>query len=186
MKYRAPEGVTALFCARRNASLRTKPVLSKPRKIWPSELGAHGCAVIRGRRAADRKAASEVAARAAAVRAPKRRIDMAQGDLLSLAQLKAHLGVQSNGDDVLLSSLISQISRAIASYLNRPFIWPRDVVDMFDGNGRDRRSSCGIGRWSRSPLVSDRRADRSTGARRRKRGLECRTTDDEPPGAMQR
>lgn len=63
---------------------------------------------------------------------------MAQGDLISLMQLKAHLGVQSNADDVLLASLISQISRAICTYLNRPFIWPRDVVDVFDGNGRDR------------------------------------------------
>ena len=38
----------------------------------------------------------------------------------------------------VLASLISQISRAICTYSNRPFIWPRDVVDVFDGNGRDR------------------------------------------------
>ena len=63
---------------------------------------------------------------------------MAHGDLISLAKLKAHLGVQSTADDLPLASLISQISRAICTYLNRPFIWPRYVTDVFDGNGRDR------------------------------------------------
>lgn len=63
---------------------------------------------------------------------------MAQGDLVSLAALKAHLGVLSNADDAALACLISQISRAIASFCNRPFFWPRDVVDLVDGNGWDR------------------------------------------------
>jgi len=72
---------------------------------------------------------------------------MARGDLVSLAQLKAHLGVQSSGDDILLASMIGQISRAIGTYLNRPFFWPRDVVDMFDGNAA-RRYNCVIGRSS--------------------------------------
>ena len=40
---------------------------------------------------------------------------MAQGDLITLTQLKAHLGVQSSADDLLLASLISQISRAICT-----------------------------------------------------------------------
>ncbi|MCW2317641.1 hypothetical protein M2322_003205 [Rhodoblastus acidophilus] len=60
---------------------------------------------------------------------------MARGDLVTLGALKAHLGVQSSADDILLSSMISQISRAICTWLNRAFIWPRDVADMFDGNG---------------------------------------------------
>ncbi len=61
---------------------------------------------------------------------------MAQGDLMTLPALKAHLGVQSSADDVLLASLITQISRAICNYLNRSFIWPKDVLDVYDGNGR--------------------------------------------------
>ncbi|WP_294538167.1 glycoside hydrolase TIM-barrel-like domain-containing protein [uncultured Rhodoblastus sp.] len=48
---------------------------------------------------------------------------MARGDLVSLAQLKAHLGVQSSADDILLASMIGQISRAICTYINRPFVW---------------------------------------------------------------
>ena len=63
---------------------------------------------------------------------------MARGDLVSLSALKAHLGVQSSADDILLSSMIGQISRAICTWLNRAFLWPRDVTDIFDGNGRNR------------------------------------------------
>ncbi len=109
---------------------------------------------------------------------------MASGDLISLAQLKAHLGVQSSGDDVVLSALISQISRAIAAYLNRPFIWPRDVVDVFDGNGRDRIQ---LRHW---PVVSVSSVSINgqvvpQAATPQSAGWVLETSDLEPPGAMQ-
>jgi len=110
---------------------------------------------------------------------------MAQGDLISLSQLKAHLGVQSTGDDLVLAGLISQISRAICSYINRSFVWPRDVVDTFDGNGRERvQLSC----W---PVISVAsvsingqtlpQAPTSLDA-----GWMVESGQPEPPGAMQK
>ncbi len=109
---------------------------------------------------------------------------MASGDLISLAQLKAHLGVQSNGDDIVLSGLISQISRAIAAYLNRPFIWPRDIVDVFDGNGRDRIQ---LRHW---PVVSASSVSVNgqvvpPAATPQSAGWLVEASDLEPPGAMQ-
>jgi hypothetical protein len=109
---------------------------------------------------------------------------MARGDLVSLAQLKAHLGVQSSADDILLASMISQISRAICTYLNRSFIWPRDVVDLFDGNGRNRIQ---LRNW---PVVTvtavtidgGRLAPSTDG---HGVGWLLEPSDDEPPGAMQ-
>ncbi|WP_298421045.1 head-tail connector protein [Rhodoblastus sp.] len=110
---------------------------------------------------------------------------MARGDLISLAQLKAHLGVQSTGDDIVLAGLISQISRSICAYINRPFIWPRDVVDTFDGNGRDTIqlrhwpvvsvSSVSINGISVPPASSPMGA-----------GWLLEPGDAEPPGAMQK
>lgn len=109
---------------------------------------------------------------------------MARGDLVSLAQLKAHLGVQSSADDILLASMIGQISRAICTYLNRPFLWPRDVVDMFDGNGRAKIQ---LRHWPvvsvASVSIDGRPVQPSTsefGA-----GWTIEAGDDEPPGAMQ-
>jgi hypothetical protein len=109
---------------------------------------------------------------------------MASGDLISLAQLKAHLGVQSSGDDIVLSALISQISRAIAAYLNRPFLWPRDVVDVFDGNGRDRIQ---LRHW---PVVSVASVNVNglivpPAAAPQSAGWLLEPSDLEPPGAMQ-
>jgi len=109
---------------------------------------------------------------------------MAQGDLVSLSQLKVHLGVQSSADDDLLAGLISQISRAICTYLNRPFIWPRDVVDTFDGNDRTRIQ---LRHW---PVVSVALVtinDQPFAAAAAGSGLGwmLEPGDDEPPGAMQ-
>nr|WP_252393848.1 hypothetical protein [Candidatus Rhodoblastus alkanivorans] len=101
-----------------------------------------------------------------------------------MAQLKAHLGVQSNGDDFVLSVLISQISRAIAAYINRPFIWPRDVVDAFDGNGRDRIQ---LRHWpviSVSSVSIDGQAVLQA-ATPQSVGWLLEPSDLEPPGAMQ-
>jgi hypothetical protein len=110
---------------------------------------------------------------------------MAQGDLVSLAQLKAHLGVQSNDDDLLFAGLIRQISRAICATINRPFVWPRDVVNHFDGNGR---ASIQLRNW---PVISVSsvsidgqnvpQAQTPLGV-----GWLLEPGDIEPPGGMQR
>lgn len=109
---------------------------------------------------------------------------MAQGDLISLAQLKAYLGVQSTADDLVLASLISQISRAISTYLNRPFIWPRNVVDVFDGNGRVRIQ---LRHWPvvavTSVSIDGRAVPQATSELAS--GWTLEAGDDEPPGAMQ-
>jgi hypothetical protein len=109
---------------------------------------------------------------------------MAQGDLISLAQLKAHLGVQSSADDLLLASLISQISRAICTFLNRPFIWPRNVTDVFDGNGRDKIQ---LRHWPVVGVTSVSIDGRSIpqAASELSAGWLLEAGDDEPPGAMQ-
>ncbi len=109
---------------------------------------------------------------------------MAQGDLISLPQLKAYLGVQSTADDLVLASLISQISRAISTYLNRPFIWPRNVVDVFDGNGRARIQ---LRHWPvvavASVSIEGRAVPQATSELAS--GWMLEAGDDEPPGAMQ-
>jgi hypothetical protein len=109
---------------------------------------------------------------------------MARGDLVSLAQLKAHLGVQSSADDILLASMISQISRAICTYLNRPFVLPRDVVDMFDGNGRVKVQ---LRHWPvvsvASVSIDGRLIPRATSES--DSGWILEAGADAPPGAMQ-
>jgi hypothetical protein len=110
---------------------------------------------------------------------------MAQGDLISLTQLKVHLGVQSSADDVLLAGLISQISRAICTYLNRPFVWPRDVVDVFDGNGRDRIQ---LRHWPVVAVTSASIDGRTVpqAATEMSAGWLIEAGDESPPGAMQK
>lgn len=109
---------------------------------------------------------------------------MPRGDLISLAQLKAHLGVQSSGDDLLLANLISQISRAICGYINRPFIWPRDVVDTFDGNGRAKiQLRCWPVISVSSVWIDGQPVPRALTPTSQGWALEA--GDVEPPGAMQ-
>jgi hypothetical protein len=109
---------------------------------------------------------------------------MARGDLVSLTALKAHLGVQSSADDILLSSMIGQISRAICTYLNRAFLWPRDVADIFDGNGRNRIQ---LRNWPvisiASLTVDGQPVPQSTDGQ--SYGWMLEPGDDDPPGAMQ-
>ena len=109
---------------------------------------------------------------------------MARGDLVSLGALKAHLGVQSSADDVLLSSMISQISRAICTWLNRAFLWPRDVTDIFDGNGRNRIQ---LRNWpvvSISSVTTDG-CSVAPSTDGRSFGWLLEPGDEDPPGAMQ-
>jgi len=109
---------------------------------------------------------------------------MARGDLVSLSALKAHLGVQSSADDILLSSMISQISRAICTWLNRAFLWPRDVTDIFDGNGRNRIQ---LRNWPvvsiASVIVDGQKIPQSTDGQ--SFGWMLEPGDEEPPGALQ-
>jgi hypothetical protein len=109
---------------------------------------------------------------------------MAQGDLVSLTALKAHLGVQSSADDILLSSMIGQISRAICTWLNRAFVLPRDVTDIFDGNGRNRIQ---LRNWPvvsiSSVSIDGQSIPQSTDGH--SFGWLLEPGDDDPPGAMQ-
>jgi len=63
---------------------------------------------------------------------------MATGDLVSLASVKAWLNISTSNDDNLLSTLITQISRAIYNYTNRTFFLPRVVTEAYDGMGKTK------------------------------------------------
>jgi hypothetical protein len=63
---------------------------------------------------------------------------MATGDLVTLAAMKSWLNITTTNDDTLLSTLITQISRAIYNYTNRTFFLPRTVTETYDGMGRQR------------------------------------------------
>jgi Phage gp6-like head-tail connector protein len=54
-------------------------------------------------------------------------------DLVSLANLKCWLDITATDDDVLLAGLITQISRAILNFLDRPGILPQAYTDIYDG-----------------------------------------------------
>jgi len=54
-------------------------------------------------------------------------------NLTRLSVLKSWLGVSGGDDDVLLERLISQTSRAILGYLDRPSIHPGLYTEFFDG-----------------------------------------------------
>lgn len=60
----------------------------------------------------------------------------APGDLTTLADVQAHLG--QSGDAALLSTLISQVSRAILSSIGREDVLPRLREEVRDGDGHDR------------------------------------------------
>ena len=56
-------------------------------------------------------------------------------DLAQLADLKTWLDIQSSDDDLLLARLITQVSRAILTALDRPMILPVTHVETRDGDG---------------------------------------------------
>lgn len=60
---------------------------------------------------------------------------MAARDLTSLADTKAWLGISTTDDDMIITRLISQVSRVIMTSLNRPFLLPKTVTEYYDGNG---------------------------------------------------
>lgn len=57
-----------------------------------------------------------------------------RGDLVSLTTTKSWLGITGAQDDQLLSTLITQISRAVYNVINRDIILPRTQTDYFNGN----------------------------------------------------
>ena len=63
---------------------------------------------------------------------------MTTGDLVSLAAVKNWVGVATTTDDALLGALISQISRGVYNYINRAFVLPVNVIEAYDGSGRDQ------------------------------------------------
>ena len=60
---------------------------------------------------------------------------MAASDLITLAQAQAWLGVNDSVSNTILTSLITSISRAIYSMMQRPTIFPATYSETFDGNG---------------------------------------------------
>ena len=54
-------------------------------------------------------------------------------DFANLADLKTWLDIAGNDDDLLLSQLIRQLSRAILNILDRPLIIPAAYSEIYDG-----------------------------------------------------
>jgi hypothetical protein len=69
-------------------------------------------------------------------------------DLVTLAELKRWLLVTSSDDDDVLTGLITDTSRAVASLLARPSLLPLVGTDVFDGTGQ---SALMLRRW---PVIS--------------------------------
>jgi hypothetical protein len=114
---------------------------------------------------------------------------MATGDLVQLATVKSWLGVTSAADDALLSSLISQISRAIYNYINRSFVLPANVTEAYDGSGRE---SLILRNWpvgAIGAVVVDGKpippAPLMVAGVHPAPGYVLEQADDQPPGAMQ-
>jgi hypothetical protein len=66
---------------------------------------------------------------------------MAVSDLAVLADVKTWLSGSSGigtSDDALLARLITDVSGAIAAYLGRPSLTPREFVERHDGDGKAR------------------------------------------------
>lgn len=114
---------------------------------------------------------------------------MAAGDLVSLATVKAWLGVTTANDDALLAALISQISRAICNYINRSSVLPANLVEAYDGTGRGQML---LRNWPVGAIFSvvvDGReiapAPPIAAGVRSLSGYVLEQSDDQPPGAMQ-
>jgi len=72
-------------------------------------------------------------------------------DLTTLAALKAWLGIGSTNDDVVLASLITNLSIAILSNLGRPQILPSTYTEVHDGGGEQ---SILLRQWPACELLS--------------------------------
>ncbi len=114
---------------------------------------------------------------------------MAAGDLIQLTDLKAYLGVASPNDDSTIGALITQISRAILNYINRSFVLPKNMVEAYDGRGRERLM---LRNWPVGSVTSvyvDGQlipaAPLPAPSVTPGTGWLLEQSDDEPPGAMQ-
>ncbi len=111
-------------------------------------------------------------------------------DLVTLADLKTWLEMEGTGDDDLLSLLISQVSRAILSFIDRPSVLPTTYTDVIDGGNE---SSVLLRYWPVNAIAScvvDGVAMRAApalvvGAPAQK-GYLLDLADAAPPGRMQR
>ena len=56
-------------------------------------------------------------------------------DLVQLADLKSWLDIQSSDEDALLGRLITQVSRAVLTHIDRPMVLPASYVETRDGDG---------------------------------------------------
>ena len=104
------------------------------------------------------------------------------GDLASLADCKAWLGLASTADDALLSGLITAISRAILADLGRA-IFPQTCTESLDGGG----AALPLREWpvtSVQSCVLDGVALRA--AAKGASGYVLEAAGTAPPGAMQR
>lgn len=114
---------------------------------------------------------------------------MAIGDLVQLAAAKSWLGVSTTTDDALLSALITQISRAIYNYINRSFVLPTNVVEAYDGNGREHLILRNWPVGAISSVVVDGKpippAPLMLAGVTPTPGYVLEQSDDQPPGAMQ-
>mgnify|MGYP001544655572 CR=1 FL=1 len=60
---------------------------------------------------------------------------MQQGDLTTLANVKAWLNIANTVNDALLSSLISRLSSAIRTHINRYSLVSQQFNEKHDGSG---------------------------------------------------
>ncbi|MGA8170013.1 MAG: phage head-tail connector protein [Methylocystis sp.] len=114
---------------------------------------------------------------------------MTTGDLVALDAVKNWLGVVTGDDDALLGSLISQISRGIYNYINRSFVLPVNVVEAYDGAGRDTLLLRNWPVGAIASLVIDGEpippAPTMAAGVHSTRGYVLEQSDDAPPGGMQ-
>lgn len=110
-------------------------------------------------------------------------------DLAQLADLKAWLDLQASDDDALLARLVTQTSRTILSYLDRPMILPATYTETRDGGAETALilqqwpvvsiTSCIVdGRSVPAAMPPD--ADGPPGA-----GFALEPAQQAPPGRMQ-
>lgn len=110
---------------------------------------------------------------------------MSSRDLASLALVKQWLGVTDTSSDLVLGSLISQISAFVYNKTSRDFFLPKSITELYDGRGRDRMIITNWPVQSMQAVYVDGNlvppAVEDTDS-----GWLLEPASDEPPGLMQR